>query len=187
MASMVDTTRVTTADQLLALRDDGCRYELVRGELRTMSPAGQAHGRIAARLLVRLGSFVDAAQLGRTYVAETGFWIERQPDTVRAPDVAFVATGRVPAGDDAAGFFEGAPDLAAEVVSPGDPFSDVEEKALAWLAAGSRMVLVVDPRRRTVTVYRAADDVRVLGAGDAIDGADVVPGWTLELADLFAA
>ena len=186
MDSMVETSRVTTADELLALPDDGRRRELVRGELLAVSPAGHWHGDCAARILIRLGAFVEAHGLGTTYAAETGFWIGRDPDTVRAPDVAFVTAERarlVPRGP---GFFPGAPDLAAEVVSPDDSFTAVQQKALDWLAAGSRMVLVVDPRQRTVTVFRAPGDVRVLGETDTLDGADVVPGFELPLADLFA-
>src|SRR4051812_16549369 len=134
-------TRIYTAADLLRMPDNGWRYELVRGELRKMTPAGGPHGRIAARLASRLDQYVEAHDLGFVYAAETGFLIATQPDTVRAPDVAFVSADHADADDDDEGFVNGAPDLVAEVVSPSDTYAAVEEKAFAWLAAGTRMVL----------------------------------------------
>jgi Uma2 family endonuclease len=104
---------------------------------------------------------------------------------VRAPDVAFVRRERVEEAQDTEGYWPGAPDLAIEVVSPGDLYSDVEEKVFDWLAAGTRMVIVVNPRRRAVTIYRSPADVVVLGENDTLDGGDVVPGWTMPVRDLF--
>ena len=168
--------------------DDGFRYELVEGELRKMAPAGSEHGYVALRLGRLLGNHVETNGLGRAYAAETGFKLASDPDTVRAPDVAFVGRERVEAVGRVEGFWPGAPDLAVEVVSPGDTHAEVTEKALAWLAAGCRMVLVADPSRRAVTVYRSREDIRILvsEAGDVIDGADVVPGWRLPVAEVFA-
>src|SRR5258706_2691268 len=117
--------------------DDGWRYELVDGGLRGVSPAGQEHGRVAMNLGSRLAQFVRERALGVVFAAETGFLIRRQPDTVRAPDVAFVSSARQSAAE---GFFPGAPDLAVEVVSPSDSFVEVEEKVLEWLGAGSQAV-----------------------------------------------
>lgn len=182
---MTVETKPVTAGELLRMPDDGFRYELVRGELRQMTPAGSAHGFIAARLLGSLQRHVDANNLGRTYAAETGFKISSEPDTVRAPDAAFVSRERVEQAGEVAGYWPGAPDLAVEVVSPGDAHSEVVEKALAWLDAGCRMVLVVDPKNRIVTVYRAPRDVSVLGEDDTVDGANVVPRWELSVAELF--
>src|SRR5436305_1305530 len=116
-----------TADELLRLPDDRWRYELVRGELRKMPPAGASHGHVAAQVLVSLGSYVKEHRIGRVYAAETGFRISRRPDTVRASDAAFVRAERVV---DTAGFIEGPPDAAFEVVSPGDSYSEIEEKTL---------------------------------------------------------
>lgn len=183
---MTTEVRVVTAEELLRMPDDGFRYELVRGELRKMSPAGHTHGRVAMRFGSRLDHYVDAHDLGVVYAAETGFLIDRDPDTVRAPDVAFVRRDRLELADRSRGYFPEAPDLAVEVISPGDTYSEVEEKAMAWLAAGTRMVLVVDPRRRTVTRYRSFGDITILTEADIIDGEDVVPGWTIRVADLFA-
>ncbi len=175
-----------TSEELLSRPDDGFRYELVRGELRKMPPAGSEHGYLALRIASRLERHVDANDLGRTYTAETGFKLASDPDTVRAPDAAFVSRERVEKAGLVAGFWPGAPDLAVEVVSPGDTHAQVVEKALAWLEAGCRMVVVADPERRTVTVYRSLEDIRMLTENDAIDGADVVPGWKLPVAEIFA-
>jgi len=183
---MTIQTGPVTAEELLRKPDDGFRYELVRGELRKMPPAGSEHGYIAMRLGSRLGRHVEANDLGRVYAAETGFKLTSDPDTVRAPDAAFIGRERVEEAGRVEGYWPGAPDLAVEVVSPGDTHTEVVEKALAWLGAGSRMVLVVDPGQRTATVYRSLDDIRILTEGDAIDGADVVPGWRLPVAELFA-
>lgn len=175
-----------TAEELLRLPDDGTRRELVRGELREMTPAGNEHGYVALRIASRLERHVDANRLGRVYAAETGFKIASDPDTVRAPDAAFVNRERVEEVGRVEGFWPGAPDLAVEVVSPGDTHAEVVEKSLAWLDAGCRMVLVAEPQRKVVTVYRSREDIRILTEDEAVDGADVVPGWRLPVAEIFA-
>jgi len=174
-----------TAAELVQLSRDGWRYELVKGELHKMAPAGFEHGTIVQRLAGRLGQYVETHDLGVVLAAETGFLIGTDPDTVRAPDVAFVCAARVAALGVVKSYWPGAPDLAAEVVSPGDSYSAVTEKALAWLEAGAHLVLVVDPRQRTVTVYRARTQIAVLTAPDTLDGGEVVPGWTLPVRELF--
>ena len=140
------------------------------------------------RIASRLERHVDANKLGRPYTAETGFKIASDPDTVRAPDAAFVSRERVEAAGHITGFRPGAPDLVVEVVSPSDRHLDVSDKALDWLEADCRMVLVVNPGRRTIMVYRSREDIRILtaAAGDVLDGGDVVPGWRLSLAEVFA-
>jgi Uma2 family endonuclease len=174
-----------TADQLLEIPDDGLRRELVRGEVRVMSPAGRSHGRVALRLGSRLGQYVDAHGLGEAYAAETGFRVFSDPDTVLAPDASFVRRERLQELGAAEGLLPGAPDLAVEVLSPRDSFDEVEEKVFEWLAAGCRMVVVVNPRQRTATVYRSPSDFVRLTEADVLDGGDVVPGWTLPLRELF--
>ena len=123
-----------------------------------MSPAGHAHGRVAARLTISLGLVVEQNSLGAVYAAETGFVLSRHPDTVRAPDVAFVRGERL-ASAPAEGFFPGPPDLAVEVVSPTDTYSAVEEKVFGWLEAGCRAVVVLDPRRQVASVYRSRQSI----------------------------
>lgn len=179
-------TAPVTAVELLRLPGDDHRYELVRGEVRQMTPAGYQHGVLAAHIAALLDAHVRAHGLGSVTGAETGFQMASDPDTVRAPDAAFVTRERIEPTGLVEGFFPGAPDLAVEVLSPSDSYTEVEDKALAWLAAGSRMVLVVDPRRRSVTVYRSPAAIRVLAGEEAIDGDDVVPGWQAPLAELFA-
>ena len=151
-----------------------------------MSPAGRRHGRIAMKLGRLLGNHVANYELGEVYAAETGFLLSRDPDTVRAPDVAFVAQARLQEVKEETGYLPLAPDLAGEVVSPSDSFSRVEEKALAWIAAGTKIVLVVDPQTRTVHVYRAADNIAALDENAVLDASDVVPQWTLSVREVFA-
>ena len=122
---------------------------------------------------------------GEIYAAGTGFVIGTAPDTVRAPDVSFVSRERAEATAEERGFFPGAPDLAVEVISPNDRYSEIEEKVSDWLRAGTQMVVVIDPHQRTATVYRAPDDICILTEGDMLDGGDVVPGWKMPLADVF--
>ena len=184
MRPMAETKPTATADELLRMPDDGYRYELVRGELRRMSPAGYRHGVVAMRLGLALGLHVETENLGEVCAAETGFRLDM--DLVRAPDVAFVRRERLDEHRTPTGYWPGAPDLAVEIVSPNDTFSRVQEKVFDWLDAGARMVLIADPRKRTVTEYRSRDDVRILTETSTIEGHDVVPGWTLPVERLFA-
>lgn len=182
---MAITSRVFTAEDLLRMPDDGFRYELLRGALRKMSPAGHFHGRIAGEIFLSLGNHVKATGLGRVYAAETGFKLDGNPDHVRAPDVAFVRQERVDSVQEREGFWPGPPDLAVEVLSPGDSYSEVKEKALDWLSVDTRLVIVVDPCTRTATVYNSPSSSVALGVDDILDGGDVVPGWKLGIADIF--
>lgn len=174
---------ITTADELLRAGDIG-RCELVRGEFRRMIPAGGEHGRIAATLTCQLGSHVRSRGLGRIYAAETGFLLARDPDTVRAPDVAFTRAERGPPPP--RGFVPGAPDLVVEVVSPDDRPGYVREKIAEWLEAGAAAVWVVDPDARTVTAHAPARSPCVLGEADTLDGGDLLPGLALAVRDVFA-
>jgi Uma2 family endonuclease len=173
-----------TADELFARPDDGKRCELVQGELRMMSPAGGRHGRIALKLARRLGDYVEQHDLGETFAAETGFVLEQDPDTVRAPDVAFVSHSRLKGLADHPGYLPLAPDVVAEVVSPSDSSSDVEEKALGWLSAGVAVVLVVDPQTKTIRDYRSAHEIHVYAEGK-IDLGAVISGYHLDVSELF--
>lgn len=177
--------RITTAEELFAMPDDGYRYELVRGELRKMSPTGSEHSWIESDIDVSLSPYVKANNLGKVFVGEPGFILEREPDHVRAPDVAFVRRERIEAIGRQTGYWPEAPDLAIEVISPNDRYSEVNEKVADWLAAGTRMVVVANPRNRTVNVH-TPDGVIKLKLGDTLDGGDVVPGWRMPVADIFA-
>jgi Uma2 family endonuclease len=137
------------------------------------------------RLAGPIFSHVKANKLGKVYAAETGFHIEHDPDTVRAPDVAFVRRDRLPPAGQR-GFFQGPPDLAVEVLSPDDSASEVLAKVQDWLAAGCELVWVVDPRTRTVSVYHSPRQAEMLGEGDRLTGGDVLPGFDLSVAEIFA-
>lgn len=178
------TTATMTAEQILEMPDDGNRHELIEGELTTMAPAGARHGRVIARITILLGRYVDEHRLGSIFGAETGFLLARNPDTVRAPDVAYVASER--AAEVPRGFFAGPPDLAVEVTSPSDSYTEVQKKALYWLGAGCRLVLVADSEQQTVTAYRSLDDIRVFGHDDEVGCEDVVPGWRERAGAFFA-
>ena len=182
---MSTTLQQVTADELFAKPEDGFRYELVKGELRKMSPAGSEHGAIIVNITVLLGQHVKANELGVCFGAETGFKIASDPDTVRAPDVAFVSRERVPEGGIPKKFWPGAPDLAVEVLSPGDTLEEVEEKVEDWLSAGTRAVWVVSPKRRSLTVYRSMTDMKRLSESDELDGGDVVPGFRCKVPEFF--
>ncbi|GAB4202056.1 MAG: Uma2 family endonuclease [Roseiflexaceae bacterium] len=182
---MTTLPQLMTAEELLQLPDDGCRYELVGGELRRMSPAGHHHGRLVLNLSTPLDQFVRANKLGAVYAAETGFLLSTQPDTVRAADVAFIRRERVEAVGDTDGYWPGAPDLAAEVVSPNDLYTEIEEKVIDWLNAGTRLVMIINPRKYTVTVYRSRSDIALLTENDTLDAGDVVPGWSIAVRELF--
>ena len=126
-----------------------------------------------------------AHTLGTVYAAETGFKLASNPDVVRAPDVAFVRRERVEEVGDVEGYWPGAPDLAVEVISPSDTYGEVQEKVFDWLDAGTKMVILVMPRKRTVTVYRSLSDIIMLTEHDMLDGGDVVPGWKIPVRELF--
>jgi len=174
---------ITTAEQLLEAGDIG-RCELVCGELRMMIPPAYEHGRITFRLGYRLGEYVEPRQLGTILAAETGFLLSSDPDTVRAPDVAFVRAERGPGP--IRGYFPGAPDLAVEVLSPDDRPGPVGSKVAEWLEAGSLAVWVVDPRERTVTVHEPSRGPRVLSESDRVHGGEALPGFDLAVREIYA-
>lgn len=182
---MPDTRRSMTAGEFFDLPDDGTRHELVEGELQSMTPAGFDHGDIAMELGFHVKAFVRAAALGAVLAAETGFVISRNPDTVRAPDVAFVRADRLPPRGERSHFAELAPDLVAEVVSPSDRVSDVNSKVALWLDAGVRLVWVVDPANQVVVAHLPGGVAHLLRIGDVLDGEDVLPGFHLPLSELF--
>ena len=179
------TTPTTTADQLLHMPDDGFRYELVKGKLIKMAPAGNQHGTVAMRIGWRLAQYVETHRLGTVFAAETGFQIASNPDTVRAPDAAFVNQMRIEQAGEVQGYWPGPPDLAVEVISPSDTYTEVENKVLNWLDAGTLMVVVINPRQQAVTVYHSLEEVVVLTQEDVLDGGEVVPGWTVPIRELF--
>ncbi|MYD64711.1 MAG: Uma2 family endonuclease [Chloroflexi bacterium] len=178
-------TRLLTAEDLLQLYSKGVRGELIRGVLCETMPAGQRHGRIVTDLVIQLGNFVRAGQLGTLVASDSGVWLERDPDTVREPDIAFTSLQRLPLGEEIDGYAEVVPDLVVEVASPSDSRREVNDKAQMWLRHGVRLVWVVHPDTRTVDVHRPDDPVVVLGEDEALDGLDVLPGFTCPLVPVF--
>jgi Uma2 family endonuclease len=183
---MSTEVQLMTADELLALPRDEFRYELVNGELKKMSPAGHYHGRVTIRLTLPIAQHVREHRLGEVYAAETGFKLGSNPDTVRAPDIAFIRQQRVAEVGETKGFWPGAPDLAVEVLSPDDTIAEVEEKVSEWLTAGTRQVWVVSAKLRTVTVYRSPVDILVLTEKDLLDGGDLFPDFQIAVKEIFA-
>ncbi len=172
--------QATTAEELLHLRIPGKHAELVRGVLVVREPPGYLHGDVTARLAKLLMNFVDEHDLGRVLAAETGFRLAREPDTVRAPDIAFVRRQRVPSPPPI-GYAELAPDLVVEVLSPGDRPGEVLEKVADWLTAGSALVWVIDPGREQARVYRADGSESHVAVDGTLDGEEVLPGFTCPL------
>ena len=177
---MTVDTKTYTADELLAMPKLP-RYELVEGELRPMSPTGADHSAIAVLIGGSMSAHTRQHRLGgRVYGADCGFRISRNPDTVLAPDAAYVVEARVVQTEK---YFPGPPDVAVEVISPNDSYSEVKEKKDRYLAAGTRAVVIVDPRHENAEVWRASG---VTTIADALT-LDELPGWSLSLEDLFTA
>lgn len=175
-----------TAEDFWQLPSDGQKYELVAGELLQMPPSGFLHGTVAGNLARLLGEHVNRHELGAISVAEAGFKLRQNPDTVRAPDVAFVSKERILVQGKPEKFWEGAPDLAVEVVSPNDRFDDVVEKVQEYLAAGARLVWVALPRSRSIMVYRPNGAIQILREDETLQGEEVLPGFVCQIRQIFA-
>jgi len=178
---------LVSAEQFLRMPNDGCRYDLIAGEIRKTSPTGWKHGDMESRLDRRLSQFVEERRLGLVITGDSGFLLARDPDTVLCPDIAFVRKDRLPAQPPDEAFWQGPPDLAVEVASPGDTLREIDEKAKAWLDAGAALVWIVNPAWRTVTVYRSATDIQTLTAPADLTAPDLLPGFRCPIAELFAA
>jgi Uma2 family endonuclease len=179
---MTTTSQLVTADELLTMPQNG-PCELIAGEIVKMTPTGYQHGDIELTIGSLLRTHAARNKLGRVVSGEAGFLISRDPDTVRAPDVAFVRQDRQPKSPRK--FFPGAPDLAVEVISPTDRLEDVDNKTQAWLGAGTTLVWVVWPDTRSVVVHRAGQERRILHEKDSITGEEVLPGFECPVAEFF--
>jgi len=178
---MSTTTHLMTAEELMNIDDEPNRHELIKGELLTMAPVGFPHGRVTMNLSLLLGSYVKTNNLGIAF-AEMGFKLETDPDTVLAPDISFIARGRV--GICLEGYCPGAPDLAVEVLSPSDTKRMVERKTALWLGFGAKAVWNVNPRKKTVEVVRADGERMVFGETDELVD-DTVPGFRVKVSEIF--
>ena len=185
---MTETGLRMTADELMRLPERGMRYELIAGELHEMPPAGGDHGFVTLEASYRLRDFLrEHAEIGGgMFAAETGFRLARNPDTVRAPDVAYVRAERLPLAR-VRGYPELAPDLVVEVVSPNDTASEIQTKVDEWLRAGSQLVWVLYPATRSVLAYQPDGAARVLHAEDTLTGEPVLPGFACRVGELFGA
>lgn len=181
----MSTKTLLTAEDLWKIVADGSRYELSKGELVPMTPVGIRHGQIVISFGSRLNQYVVERGLG-IVCTEVGFKLTRQPDTLRAPDVAFIARTRFPEGQISEKFADFPPDLAVEVLSPEDTASELLRKVEEYFSAGVPLVWVVDPATQTVTVYRSLQNVKILSAAGELDGNEVLPGFRLKVAEIFA-
>ena len=180
------TAKLMTVAELLAMPDDGFhRHELVKGELTTMPPAGGEHGAIGINVATNINVFVRRNDLGVVFNSDTGFIIDSDPDTVRAPDVSFVRKERIPADGIPKGFISGAPDLAIEVISPSDSYTEVAEKVAQLLEAGTQLVVLIDPRTQIVELHHSSGETSRLTESDTLTLSDVLPGFECAVADLF--
>lgn len=178
------TTRLLTAEEFFDMEDDGTFSELVRGELVRMPPPGAEHGWLALEIGWHLRNYLREHPIGTLYT-QSGFILARNPDVVRAPDIAFVRAGRLPTTH-GEGYPELAPDLVVEVISPTDRAGQIAEKLEDYVTAGVRRVWFVNPRVRAVTVHYPDRTSRTLRIGQELDGEEVLPGFRLPLAELFA-
>jgi len=172
-----------TADELLRTHVPNKRAELLRGVLVVREPAGSRHGLVTMNLGAELALYAQQTGAGGVYAAETGFKLASDPDTVRAPDIAFVTRERLPPPN-TTGYPALAPDLAVEVLSPGDRPGEVLAKVADWLSAGTRLVWVVDPERRLARVYRHDGSETIVMADGALEGEDVLPGFNCSVASV---
>ena len=181
---MTTTTKLITAEEFLRLpRGNGKRYELIRGVLIEKMGTGHPHSILVSMIAHILLSYVIPNDYGTVHTGEPGYLLDLDPDTVRCPDVAWIAPGRVPEGT--RGFPNLAPDLAVEVKSPSNSNPEMASKAWMWLSYGSRQAWVTDPERNTLTVYRHGSDPQVLAEDDELTGGDLLPGFTTPVWRLF--
>jgi Uma2 family endonuclease len=182
---MKTIAKLITAEEFMDLPDpiDGSRQELIRGKVVTMPPAQGPHGYICLAIGSLIFQHARANRLGSAFSNDTGVVLERNPDTVRGPDVAYWSYERLPKVPP--GYIEIAPDLAVEVLSPSNRASKIRQKTKAYFANGTRQVWVINPKTRTVRVFRSPAKSTLLVENDALEGEDVLPGFRCDVADLF--
>jgi Uma2 family endonuclease len=182
---MATIDKLMTAEEFESLLDDDKRYELIDGELREMAPTVNWHGELESNLVIRLGGHVQAHGLGRVSCGETMFIVRRNPDRVRAADIAFIRQDRVPPLEARLHIMEVIPDLVVEILSKHDTVAEIHDKIEDWLNAGVQMLWVIDPFRRTVTIYQPGGDPSLLGEHGTLEGDPVVAGFRCPVAEIF--
>jgi Uma2 family endonuclease len=175
---------LVTGEALAEMGDIG-RCELVEGKIIMRSPTGWRHGRYERRFGNALGNFVDEHQLGEVLVGEVGIYTARNPDTIRGADVTFISNERL-AQVKSASFLDVAPELVVEVMSPDDRWTEVKQKIREYFSIGVVLVWVADPTDKTVSVYRSLTEVRLFNENDSLNGEEVLPGFSVSIAALFA-
>ena len=175
---------IMTVEEFLSHPLPDGKAELVRGELRVTPPAGGPHGAVAGNLLGLLMAYVTPLGVGRVFPDGTGYQLSL-PHTVRVPDASFVRAERLPEGGIGPGLLKLAPDLAVEVLSPSETASALEEKLADYMTAGTPLMWVIDPIRRTVMIVTSAAPVRWLREGDTLEGGEVLPGFSCQVVELF--
>ena len=185
MTMTMTKQKLLTAADLLRLYGEGVRGELIRGVLCETMSTGRKHGLIVGKLTYTLGAVVYPQGLGSVMASDSGVLLERAPDTVREPDIAYFSVDSMPYGDDSDGYTEVIPDLVVEVVSPTDSWQSVHDKALMWQSFGVRLVWVAFPDERMIDVYSAGGAMFTLTEADTIDGGEVLPGFTCKVSDIF--
>jgi Uma2 family endonuclease len=182
--STITGKKLLTAEDFYLLPDpaDGSQQELVRGEIFTMTPPGGMHGGACSKADRRIGNFVEEHGLGHVTCNDTGVITERGPDTVRGPDVAFWSKERLPSLP--TGYIQVPPDLVVEVLSPGNTSKEIRAKLREYFAMGVRVVWVIAPEDRTLTIYGTLDEARLLHESATVSGGDVLPGFSCRVGDL---
>lgn len=178
------STKLITADEFFCIPDDGGRYELVEGRLEEVGASPRSSA-VAIAIASLLFAFVRRHKLGVVGGADWGAKLFTDPDTVRVPDVCFVRFERLPGGRVPVRFQDGAPDLVVEVLSPSDRFRRTARKVREYLETGARLVWVIDPEERSAVVYRAGGSISEYDADGVLDGGDLLPGFTLDLAEIW--
>ena len=178
-------TKLLTAADLLQLYSEGVRGELIQGVLCETLPSGGQHGEIIMNLGGELRNFIKPRRLGRLAGSDSGVWLDREPDTVREPDIAFISAEKIPQGTIIRGYYEVIPDLVVEVKSPSDSRREVYDKARMWLSFGVRLVWTLFPEEREVNVHSENAPMSRLTDADTLDGGDILPGFTYKVSDIF--
>lgn len=179
------TEKLLTADDLLTLYSQGVRGELIRGVLHETVAAGIEHGEIVINFAAELRTFVRPRRLGRVVGSDAGMRLERDPDTVREPDIAFISAERLPLDQRVSGYAEVVPDIVVEVSSPGDRTASIYDQAQMWLRHGVRLVLIAYPETRTILALPANGPARTFAEGDDLECGDILPGFTCPVRNIF--
>jgi Uma2 family endonuclease len=183
---MATTEKLLTAEEFEALPNDGKRYELIDGVLREMAPTVYWHGEVETNLTTLLHTHIRAHGLGRVSCGEVLYIVRRNPDRVRAADIALIRQERVPSLEARQHIMEVIPELVVEILSQHDTVAEIHEKIEDWLTAGVQMLWVVDPFRHTVTIYQPGHDPVLLGERATLHGDPIVPGFRCTVAEIFA-